>query len=69
MGSKRPLAYLGLVCSAVAHVVALVPFIFIWLILRELLGGSVDSGASRDGLGGQSGRDCSIYSSMRWRWC
>ena len=32
------------VCSAVAHVVALVPFIFIWLILRELLGGSVDSG-------------------------
>ena len=45
MGSKRPLAYLGLVCSAVAHVVALVPFIFIWLILRELLGGSVDSSA------------------------
>ena len=45
MGSKRPIAYLGLVCSAVAHVVALVPFIFIWLILRELLGGSVDSGA------------------------
>lgn len=45
MGSKRPLAYLGVVCSAVAHVVALVPFVFIWLILRELLSSTVDSGA------------------------
>lgn len=45
MGSKRPLAYLGVVCSAVAHVVALLPFVFIWLILRELLSSTVDSGA------------------------
>lgn len=45
MGSKRVLAYVGMGCSAVAHVVALAPFIFIWLILRELLGGEADSRA------------------------
>ena len=43
MGSKRPLVYLGLVCSGLAHVVALAPFIFIWLILRELLSSDIDS--------------------------
>ena len=45
MGSRKRLSYAGVACSAVAHIIALLPFVFIWLILRELLGdvvGGVD---------------------------
>lgn len=45
MGDKKWLSYTGVVLSALAHIVALLPFVFIWLILREVLGdvGEVDS--------------------------
>lgn len=45
MGDKKWLSYTGVGLSALAHIVALLPFVFIWLILREVLGdvGEVDS--------------------------
>lgn len=43
MGRRRWLSYAGIAASGAAHVAALLPFLFIWFLLRELLG-SADPG-------------------------
>lgn len=40
MGSRKPLFPLALVLSALSALAGIAPFILVWLIVREMFGGS-----------------------------